>query len=37
MPGARGLRAAAAFAAAGKRWYYLAIAILGIILLATMR
>ena len=37
MAGAGGLRANAAFAAAGKRWYYLAVGILGAILLVLAR
>ena len=37
MAGTGSLRASAAFAAAGKRWYFLAVAVLGVILLALAR
>lgn len=37
MSGVRGLRTGAAFAAAGKRWYFLAVAVLGGAVLAVAR
>lgn len=37
MPGSRGLRVAAAMAAASRRWFFLAIAVIGVVVVLLAR